>query len=164
MKALIVGCGGAAMAAAYATWIELDCETVVINRNFKKAETFVGKLKETGKGQNSITAAGLESFEEHFCESDIIIYTLPLAIPALLTLSRSSIRGGKFWQRRKKKVILEANYKDPAFTSEIKQNLCTINPEIRFISGKEWLLHQAVRAYRSFTGEEPNIGEMRKVL
>ena len=163
-KALIVGCGGAAMAATYATWIELGCDTVVINRNFEKVETFVERLKETCNGQNSITAAGLESFEKHFSESDIVIYTLPLTIPALHTLSRSSIRGGKFWHRRRSKIILEANYKDPAFTSEIKQKLHKINPKIRFISGKEWLLHQAVGAYRSFTGEEPNIEEMRKVL
>ena len=164
MRAMIVGCGGAAMAATFATWIELNCKTVVINRNLKKAESFVSRLKEIGKGQTEIRADALESFEKHFRESDIIIYTLPLAIPALSTLSRNAIRGGKFWQKGRSKAILEANYKDPAFTSEIAQRICRINPEIRFISGKEWLLHQAVGAYKSFTGEEPNIEEMRKVL
>ena len=164
MKALIVGCGGAAMASTYATWAELGCETVVINRNLDKAERFVSRLKETGKGQGEISAGGLDCFEEHFRKSDIIIYTLPLAIPALHTLSRTSIRGGGFWQKRRSKVILEANYKDPALTQETRQRISRINPEIRFISGKEWLLHQAVGAYRSFTGEDPNIEEMRKVL
>ena len=163
-KALIVGCGGAAMAATYATWIELGCDTVVINRNFEKAKNFIERIKDIQQGQSEISAAGIDRFEEYFRESDIVIYTLPLAIPVLKILERSTIRGGKLWQRKRSKIILEANYKDPAFTSEITERICRINPKIRFISGKEWLLHQAVGAYKSFTGEEPNIGEMRKVL
>lgn len=163
-RALIAGCGGAAMAAAFATWKVLGYDTVVLNRNFKKAQSFVEKMVKSGYPGADITAAPIESFESHFSKADIIVYTLPIAIPAISGLSRKAIRGAQFWKKRKSKVILEANYKDPAFTSELKSFLCGINPGITFISGKEWLLHQAVGAYRSFTGEEPNIEEMRKVL
>lgn len=163
-KALIVGCGGAAMAATYATWQSLGYETVVINRNYEKAQNFVGKMKKASCREDRLSAALIDSFESLFRDADIIIYTLPVAIEALTKLSRSSIRGGGFLKKRRAKIVLEANYKDPAFTPELMERICRINPEITFISGKEWLLHQAVGAYKSFTGEEPNIEEMRKVL
>lgn len=164
-KALIVGCGGAAMAAAYSTWIDFGFDTVIINRNIEKARNFVKEFKEAnGNHSSHIYAEGIERFEELFCKADVVIYTLPVAIPALYSLRRSAIRGGGFWRRKRRKVILEANYKDPAFTPEITEKMCRTNNKISFISGKEWLLHQAVGAYEAFTGEAPNIAEMRKVL
>ena len=161
--ALIVGCGGAAKAAAYATWQCLGFETVIINRDVRKAQDFVKRLKLAGN-TTPVKAAGFEDFRKHFREADIIIYTLPIAVPALTELKRSDITGGALWEADQRKIILEANYKDPAFTPEIQANMCRRNHKLTFISGKEWLLHQAVGAYRIFTGEEPDTEAMKKVI
>lgn len=163
-KALVVGCGGAAMAAIFAVWHDMGYDTVIINRNVEKAQKFAEKLKGLKLSARELSAAGMESLEEHFLEADIIVYTLPLAVPALLNLSRKALRGGGIFKRRQRKFILEANYKDPALTSEVMDRISGINPEIRFISGKEWLLHQAVGAYRRFGLSNPDIEAMRKVI
>ena len=159
-KALIVGCGGAAMAAVYATAVKLGHQTVIINRNVEKAQKFVGRFSYGSR----ISAAGLETFAEHFKDADVVVYTLPVAIPAIYALTRSEIRGAGFWQRRRSKIILEANYKDPAFTPELKSKLQKVNPAIRFIDGKEWLLHQAIGAYIHFGLSKPDVDAMRKVI
>ena len=162
-KALIVGCGGAAMAAAYATAVKLGLETVIINRNVEKAKRFVERMNKTVAGTR-IRATGLETFRQHFKNADVIVYTLPVAVPAIEELDRRELRGAGFWHRRKKKTILEANYKDPAFTPELKNRLQKVNPDIEFISGKEWLLYQAIGAYEHFGLSEPDIDAMRKVI
>ena len=106
-KALIVGCGGAAMAAAYAVWEEMGYETVVMNRNVAKARDFVEHMRQVTFTGKLISAAGLEHFSEHFRQADVVIYTLPVAITALNELSNADIRGGRFWEKMKSKVILE---------------------------------------------------------
>ena len=163
-KALVVGCGGAAMAAVYAVWHELGYDTTIVNRNLDKAQNFVNKLTNPRLASPQLSAAGMDSFEKHFLEADIIVYTLPLAVPALLNLSRRAIRGGGIFKGRQEKIILEANYKDPAFTPDIMERMRGINPDITFVSGKEWLLHQAIGAYRHFLPQTPDIEAMRAVI
>lgn len=163
-KAVVAGCGGAAMAATYAIWAELGYSTVVINRNFEKAQKFVERMKNTRTDGSPLTAAPLEEMDKYLCECDVIIYTLPIAIPALDILWQTALNDNPSDEKNIGKIILEANYKDPAFTPEMIDKMHIHNPEIRYVSGKEWLLHQAVGAYKSFTGEEPNIESMRKVL
>lgn len=159
-QALIVGCGGAAMAAAYAT-CSLGYSTTIINRNEQKAREFAHRLRQNGL--SDITAAGLDSFCKCFRRASVIIYNLPVTIPQIAELSNRDIKGGCLW-RKDRKLILEANYKDPAFTPDLMESLRSANSRISFISGKEWLLQQAVGAYRIFTGEEPDIQAMRKVI
>ena len=158
-KALIVGCGGAAMAAAYATCM-LGYETVILNRNIAKAQEFAKKLSMVA-GFNA-SAGGLNSFRSEFRKAGIIVYTLPLEIQQLDDLTGRDIRGGLFQKERK--VILEANYKDPALTPDIMEEWQKANPKLTFVSGKEWLLHQAIGAYRIFTGDDPDIEAMKKVI
>jgi shikimate dehydrogenase len=162
-KALVAGCGGAAMAAVYAIWSEFNCSTVVVNRSLEKAEKFVERMKLTSPLKTQLAAAPIDEFETHFKESDIIIYTLPVAIPALEQICTGMVKEESEYAVSGK-IILEANYKDPAFTPKMLGKLCRVTPGIVYVSGKEWLLQQAVEAYRSFTGEEPNIEAMRKVL
>ena len=159
-KALIVGCGGAAMAAAYAT-CSLGYETVIINRNQEKAKAYAEKLSK--EPYFKVSADNLESFCRHFRKSGIIVYTLPVMIPALEMLSKSDLKGGLFCGNSRK-TILEANYRNPAFTQEIIDRMQSVNPEISIVNGKEWLLYQAVDAYRIFTREEPDIEAMRNVF
>ena len=158
--ALIAGCGGAAKAAAYAM-ASVGYRTIIVNRSYEKAVDFAQKLGMT-PGFN-ITAAPMSEFRRHFREAGIIVYTLPVRILELDTLSGNDIRGNTLW-RKETKVIIEANYKDPAFSAEFIQNLEKKNPKLTYVSGKEWLLYQAIGAYASFLDEEANIEAMRKVL
>ena len=77
-------------------------------------------------------------------EADIIIYTLPASAPVPPALTDLS-----------EKIVLEAEYKSPKLS-----NL----PSRRYIPGKRWLLNQALAGYAIFTGEEPSVKEMEKVL
>lgn len=158
--ALIVGCGGAAKAAAYAM-VNAGYRTIIVNRSFEKARDYAQKLKNMC-GFN-IIAAPISEFRKYFRDAGIIIYTLPVHIPELNMLSADDIRGNTLW-RKETKVIVEANYKDPAFTKEFIKTLEDKNPKLTYVSGKEWLLYQAIGAYASFLDEEANIEAMRKVL
>ena len=158
---MIVGCGGAGKAAAYAARI-LGNDVIILNRDINKAEEFAQKLLDNVSGISTVTAASLSDFCRYFRLAGTIIYTLPLAIPQLKELKRTDIQGGLF--KKLPKVILEANYLNPSFITERLSELQTINPKIKYASGKEWLVYQAVEAYEIFTGEVPNIQKMMNVI
>lgn len=158
---LIVGCGGAGKAAAYAAR-KMGNTVVILNRDLQKAEKFAQKLRENTNVHAPIITSPLSYFCRSFKVAGTIIYTLPEAIPQLQELKKAQIRGGLF--KTRPKLVLEANYLNPTFTSELKRTIQETNPDIRFIDGKQWLLHQAVEAYGIFTDKEPNISEMLKVL
>ena len=111
---------------------------------------------------SSVTTASLSDFCKYFKLAGTIIYTLPLAIPQLKELKCKDIQGGLF--KKLPKVILEANYLNPSFTTERITELKAINPKISYASGKEWLVYQAVEAYEIFTEEVPNIQKMMNVI
>ena len=158
---MVVGCGGAGKAAAYAARI-LGNDVIILNRDINKAEDFAQKLLDNVSGISTVTAASLSDFCRYFRLAGTIIYTLPLAIPQLKELKRPDIQGGLF--KKLPKVILEANYLNPSFITERLSELQTINPKIKYASGKEWLVYQAVEAYEIFTGEVPNIQKMMNVI
>ena len=74
---------------------------------------------------------------------DIVVYTLPGSAPVPEGLP---LEGA---------VVLEAEYRKP--------RLATF-PCRRYISGRRWLFHQAVTAYRHFTGEEPDVAAMESAI
>ena len=158
--ALIVGCGGAAKAAAYAM-CSSGYATTIINRSFEKARDFAQQLEKI-QGFN-IVAVPMTEFRKQFRNAGIIIYTLPVHIHELDRLSGNDVRGNTFF-RKETKVLIEANYKDPAFSEDFINTFRRMNPLFEYVSGKEWLLHQALGAYLAFLNEEPNIEAMRKVL
>ncbi len=159
--ALVVGCGGAAMAAVYAMAQVLGHDTYVMNRNMEKAMAFASRMKtETGVG---VHVASLREFRRLFRKADVIIYTLPVALPEISCLTARDLRGGCLL-RKKAKVVLEANYKDPAFTPDLMEKMRRANPALSFVSGKEWLLYQAVGAYGYFVDDRPDIERMREIL
>lgn len=93
------------------------------------------KAQAVGEGEYS-DLAGLGSIS-----ADIIVYTLPGSAPVPEGL------------RTENAVVLEAEYRAPRLEG------CG-----RYISGKQWLLHQGFAAYRIFTGEEPDAEAMKKVF
>lgn len=102
---------------------------------------------------------------------DLIIYTLPGSAPVPPGLPTAGA------------VVLEAEYKTPALalvspTLASPPALVSPNPACQgsndpalssarckaYISGRRWLLHQAVAGYRLFTGLEPSIDAMSAAL
>lgn len=135
-KALIVGLGGAGKAARAAAE-SLGYETTVMNRT-----------------QYSRDIMPLESFKEEFRKADVIIYNLPVRIPEIDTLTNEDFSPGR------KKIILEANYRNPSFDEKLLLKITPSNPEAIYIDGRQWLLQQAVTGYRIFTGESPDSDAM----
>ena len=131
---LVVGAGGAGKAAAAAA-ASLGLKTTIINRTMAKAAEWAER-----QGTYEYIIKSVEDFAEEFRRNDIVIYTLPVALPQISGLDRSEIE--------EKKALLEANYKDPVLRG----------------NGKIWLLYQAVTGYELFTGEKPNLGQMSDVI
>ena len=71
--------------------------------------------------------------------ADVIVYTLPKAVPGI--------------DRLESEILLEANYKNPC-----------LDQHKGYISGKQWLLMQAVMGYELMTGEIPDKAAMESVL
>jgi shikimate dehydrogenase len=129
-SALIIGCGGAGKAAAIAM-AKLGCRVTIANRNIRKGELFSERLISIG-GFDNIDAISLDRAVAIADLYDFIIYTLPVAIEGLSRINFSD------------KVVLEANYRDPQITPAI------IKETTLYLSGKEWLLHQAQAAWDIF--------------
>ncbi len=137
---LIVGAGGAGKAAKAAAEA-LGYETTVINRT-----------------QYNPEIKPLSAFREEFSKADIVIYNLPVRIPEIDMLTEAYLCPGK------EKVILEANYRNPSFDNGSIQRMVSMNPLIRYIDGREWLLQQAVTGYELFTGEAPDCEAMKAAI
>lgn len=137
---LIVGAGGAGKAAKAAAEA-MGYETAVINRT-----------------QYNPEIRPLSAFREEFSKADIVIYNLPVRIPEIDMLTEADLCLGK------EKVILEANYRNPSFDNGSIQRMVSMNPLIRYIDGREWLLQQAVTGYELFTGETPDCEAMKAII
>ena len=127
-RALVVGTGGAARAAAYAGR-QLGCEVTVAGRSVEKASAL------------GYEAVSLE--EAGSLAPDVILYTLPGSAPVPAGLPF------------KDAVVVEAEYRIPRLTDV---------PCRLYVSGRRWMLGQAVAGYRIFTGAEPNLEKMLEVL
>ena len=137
---LVVGLGGAGKAAAAAA---------------ESLGMTVTKMNRTVKDENTLP---LDDFRKYFRESDIIIYNIPAAIPALNELSDADFTPGK------PKFILEANYKNPSFDKVMTERLDEAGGSVSYTGGRTWLLYQAVTGYEIFTGEKPDFTKMTDVL
>lgn len=135
---LIVGLGGAGKAAAEAAK-SLGCRTFLMNRTRFNEDIMP-----------------LEDFCLRFSEADIIIYNIPVAIPEISSLFSVAHDG--------KKHILEANYKNPSFDTEILKELQENGWDIEYHPGQTWLLLQAVTGYELFTGEKPDLSKMTEQI
>lgn len=129
-KVLVIGCGGAAKAAALAA-LKLRMSVTVANRDFRKAREFCF----TGGGMIPVR---LEQAAELAGLMDILIYTLPLRTDLV---DRLPLEG---------RVVVEPNYKDPCL-----REMCEA-ADATYISGMDWLGEQAIAGYQLMTGIEPD--------
>ncbi len=147
-QALIVGCGGAGRAAAVAA-AEMGFDVALMNRTHEKAQTLAAEFPEYG-----FIAVPMSDFKESFKECELVIYTIPQATDAISDLTIDDFAGDR------PKVILEANYKTPAFSGDILDKLNYAGAT--YIHGKTWLANQGLTGYGIMTGEEPNLTEFTK--
>ncbi len=139
-RTLVLGLGGAGKAAKAASEA-LGYVTTVINRT-----------------QYNPEIKPLSAFREEFRNADIVIYNLPVRISEIDMLTEADLCPGK------EKIILEANYRNPSFDNGLIQRMVNVNPLVRYIDGREWLLQQAVTGYELFTGEAPDSEAMKAVI
>ncbi len=152
-QALVVGCGGAGKAAAVAA-AELGFATILMNRTQEKARAIAESIPEYGFLPDPIT-----DFREAVKECDLVIYTLPVALPEIAEFTADDFAGEDSGRR---KVILEANYKTPSFDQEARMKLSAA--DCTYIPGNRWLLYQALTGYPIMTGRQPDLKAMSEVL
>ncbi len=146
----VIGAGGAGKAAAMAV---ADCgiQLSIINRT--DASSLCSGINSLFHRQNATpTLASYCSISDNntvstiLSTTDMVIYTIPN--------DACNIREQLLANPQ---PVLEANYANPAFSTLYK------NQDL-YISGREWLLRQAIYAFKIFTGTEPCIESMRNAL
>ena len=152
-QALIVGCGGAGRAAAVAAG-ELGFGTVLMNRTLEKAQAIAQAMPEYEFFPDSI-----KDFKEAVKECDLIIYTLPVALPEIEEFSADDFAKKGACDE---KVIMEANYKNPSFDEIARAKIAAA--EGIYIPGDRWLLYQALTGYHFMTGLTPDLKAMEAAL
>ncbi|MDE6146473.1 MAG: FAD-binding protein [Bacteroidales bacterium] len=151
---LVAGCGGAGKAAAFAA-ASLGLQTVIMNRDIVKAE----RIAASSPGM--FTVRPLDAFPESFNECGIIIYTVPSAIPALDSIAQQRVGN---LSAESPRIIMEANYRNPAFTPQYIMKLQNAWPATYYAGGRTWLLYQALTGYEILTGEKPDLAKMHTCL
>ena len=149
---LVVGCGGAGKAAAVAAFM-LGLDVTLMNRNIARALTFVHHLSSP-----KVSALPIDRFRSELFRHDAMIYTLPTALdaPPFSSDIDTNQQGSQSL-----KLIIEANYRDPAFTPEI---LGRLPQTVEYIPGEQWLLQQALTGYGLMTGINPNQQALENVF
>ena len=141
---LVIGAGGAAMAAVVAAK-KLGSKTITIaNRTYEKAAALAAA--------HNCDAVPLENIGT--LKPDFVVYTVPGDARSLPGVT-SSVIPGLTGDLLGGAVVLEAEYKHPSLSNA---------PCRRYISGKMWCLHQALAGYGIFTGEAPNLEALTRVI
>lgn len=153
-KVLVAGLGGAGKAAAAAA-ASLGLDIILMNRDTTKSEAVAESIKSTA---TAVSVLPLGDFRSAFRDAGIVIYNIPTAINSLHELDYEDFTPGQ------RKVIMEANYKDPSFDADLIRKMKNADPESEYVSGKTWLLYQAMTGYEIFTGEKPDLAKMSAVL
>ncbi len=135
-RAMVLGAGGAARAAAFAL-ISGGADVTILNRTLNKAEGLASLF--------GCSYAPFEKMERKVKEADIIVSCLPLNE---MRFAPDMLKAGA--------VILDANY--ASRTIEVRDK------GYRVIDGREWLLFQGVKAFEHFAGIKPPIDVMRDAL
>ncbi len=165
-QALIVGCGGAGRAAAVAA-AEMGFDVALMNRTHETAQALAKEMPEY-----NFIAVPMSDFKESFRECELVIYTVPQAVEGVGNLTIDDFAGDNhnlksaqkanpdspLGELTPSKVILEANYKTPAFSGDVLKKLEYAGA--LYIPGKAWLTNQAITGYSLMTGEQPDLKEL----
>ncbi len=162
-QALVVGCGGAGRAAAVAA-AELGFDVALMNRTQETAQALADEMPEY-----NFICVPMSDFKNSVRECELVIYTASQKIEAIdnlsiddfagdnhnLTSARKAQPDATYGNPTPSKVILEANYKTPAFNGAILDKIAFAGA--LYIPGKVWHTYQGVTGYGIMTGEEPDL-------
>jgi shikimate dehydrogenase len=137
-RCVVLGAGGAGRAAACAL-AQAGAALTIANRTVDRAET-VAKLFHAA-------SCALAEALQHSGEYDVVVNTLPAATNIATQLFPES-----------RQVVMDADYAHKPLRTACR------NAGATYIDGSRWLLHQAIPAYRLFTGEEPDVAAMAQAL
>ncbi len=165
-QALIVGCGGAGRAAAVAA-AEMGFDVALMNRTQETAQALAAEMPEY-----NFIAVPMSDFKESLKECELVIYTVPQAVDAIGELTIDDFAGDNhnlksahksnpdspFGGQTPSKVILEANYKNPAFSGPVLEKMEYAGA--LYIPGDAWLAYQALTGYGIMTGEQPDLAAL----
>lgn len=138
-RTALLGAGGAARAAVYALAEGGADDLVIINRSEDRG-------RRTAKDFGA-RFSPWERAEETLAEADLVFSCLPTTVAPL---DPGWLAPGQ--------VLLDANYKSPRLAEVARQAGC------RYVGGRDWLLGQALAAYRVFLEDEPPEGAMAQAL
>ena len=133
-RGIVSGAGGAGRAAALAL-ADLGFEVTILNRTLERAEKFAIN--------HSLSYGDLENISQFLSPNSLLIHTTDHELPNQKELNFSEI------------VVIEANYKK----SNLSDTICK-----RYISGTEWLISQAVPAFKLLTGFKPDLDAIKKIV
>lgn len=140
-RCIVLGAGGAGGAAIYGLTQE-KAEVIILDLDFQRSRDAAGKFG--GRAEK------VESLESWLSSSDILISAIPADADVI----------PEAWLK-KDLVVFDANYKKSFLSEKAQKRGCKV------IKGEEWLLNQAVPAYRYFLGTTPDqaaIEAMRTAL
>ena len=126
-RTLVVGCGGAAKAAAVAA-ADAGCDVTMTNRSFEKCHAFVRHC-DRDLNLSEIDDVRIEDF-------DSVIYAVPVAIGPIAQWNFAG------------KTVLEANYANPALRQK------TLSEGGNYLEGLSWLKAQADAGFKIFLPDE----------
>jgi shikimate dehydrogenase len=132
-KCVLLGAGGAGRAAVYGL-VKEKADVILVNRTFAMA-----RLVARSFGGSRCRPERIEYLEEALETSDILVSTIAADIDIV----------SEDWLR-KDLVVMDANYKKSVLSEKAQNRGC------RVIKGEEWLLHQALPAFRYFLGRPAN--------
>ena len=135
---------------------ELGFDTALMNRTAEKAQRIADELPEYNFIADPVT-----DFRPALKECELIIYTLPMKLDAIDSLTTEDF-AGENPSSGPAKVILEANYKTPSFSGAVLDRINAAG--CRYVSGRDWLLYQAVTGYLRLTGRQPDCGAMSEAI
>jgi shikimate dehydrogenase len=139
VNALVLGAEGAAKAAALALGLS-GARVVIVNRTYEKARQAAAQL--------GCTSMPLDAIDEALKSANLLVSAISADEKVV---ARDLLR--------KDLVVLDAHYgRQTPLVKDAEEAGCTV------IDGREWLLGQAVSAFRSFTGQAAPTEIMRKVL
>ena len=132
-QCLVLGAGGAGIAAAYALR-QAGGRVAIANRTIAKAQA--------AAAQTGCLHCGLDAIAEQTAHADIIVNTIPAdIIPPECLAPRHT--------------ILDAIYPNPALQTKAAA------AGSAYIDGGQWLVHQAIPAFRLLARTAPNIKAMQ---
>ena len=135
---LIIGAGGASMAAAFALNM-LGANITIANRTLDNAKKIAEKI--------SCKLISLAEINENLLNKILIINTLS---PDICVIDEKKLQP--------QQIIFDAKIHQSVLLQKAQTQCC------KCIDGRMWLLHQGIAAYEIFTQKQPDINAMREFL